>query len=511
MINKPTVLMILDGYGLSEKKESNAVFLGHTPNVDKLLKDYPWVQGHASGLDVGLPHGQMGNSEVGHLNIGAGRIVYQQFTRISKAIEDKSFFDNEAFLKAVNNCKKHHSSLHLLGLVSDGGVHSHQEHLYALLKLAKQNELEDVYVHVFLDGRDTPPTSGKQCVEELEEKMREIGVGKIATVIGRYYSMDRDNRWERTKLAYDALVFAEGNKADSAMSAVQASYDDKITDEFVIPTVVTYEGEPTAKVQDNDSIIFFNFRPDRARQLTRAFCDEDFSGFKRESFIPLTYICFTEYDVTIPNKSIAFDKVILKNTLGEYLASQGKTQLRLAETEKYPHVTFFFNGGIEEPNQGEDRTLIPSPKVATYDLQPEMSAYEVSEKLNESILSKRYDLIVINFANPDMVGHTGVEEAAIKAVETVDECVGKALEALLEVDGQMFVCADHGNAEQLTDYETGLPHTAHTINPVPFILVNYKKGVTLDEGGKLSDIAPTLLDMMGIEQPKEMTGRSLLK
>lgn len=512
MSKKPTVLMILDGFGLNEKKEGNAVKIGNTPNIDKIMNDYPFVHGHASGLDVGLPQGQMGNSEVGHLNIGAGRVVYQELTRITKDIEEKTFFENEAFLKAIDNCKKNNSALHLFGLLSDGGVHSHNTHLYALLRLAKEQNLEKVYVHCWLDGRDTPPASGKQYVQELEEKIREIGVGKIATVMGRYYSMDRDNRWERSKLAYDAMVLGKGKEAINAVTAVQASYDEEVYDEFVLPTVILSDGNVTATIDANDSIVCFNFRPDRARQTTRAFCVEDFSSFEREKgFLPLTYVCFTQYDVTIPNTLIAYKKVSLVNTLGEYLADKGIKQLRLAETEKYAHVTFFFNGGVEEPNENEDRILIPSPKVATYDLQPEMSAFLVKDELVKAIKSDKYDLIIINFANPDMVGHTGIEEAAVKAVETVDQCIGETLEALLEVDGQMFICADHGNSEQLVDYETGQPFTAHTINPVPFILVNPDKGVTLKEDGKLADIAPTLLDMMGIEKPQEMTGSSLLK
>jgi 2,3-bisphosphoglycerate-independent phosphoglycerate mutase len=510
MSKKPTVLMILDGFGLNEKTQANGVKLAKTPNIDKIMDTYPCVEGFASGLDVGLPHGQMGNSEVGHLNIGAGRIVYQELTRITKEIEDGDFFNNEGILTAINNCKENNSSLHLYGLLSDGGVHSHNTHLYALLKLAKQHNVEKVFVHAFLDGRDTPPASGKVFIEELEEKLREIGVGKIATIMGRYYSMDRDNRWEREKLAYDAMVKGEGKVSKSAQAAIQESYEEEVYDEFVLPTIILSEGQPTSKISENDSIICFNFRPDRARQITRAFCDEKFDSFDRE-FFKVTYVCFTDYDVTIPNKVVAYKKVMLNNTLGEYLAKKGCKQLRLAETEKYAHVTFFFNGGIEEPNEGEDRILVPSPKVATYDLQPEMSANEVCDNLVNAIKQEKYDLIIINFANPDMVGHTGIEEAVIKAVETVDTCVGKTVDALLEVDGQMFICADHGNSEQLVDYETGEPFTAHTTNPVPFILVNAKDNVKLREGGKLADIAPTLLELMGIEKPEEMTGESLLK
>lgn len=510
MSKKPVVLLILDGYGLNDRKDANAVAEADTPVMDQLMAECPFQKGYASGLAVGLPDGQMGNSEVGHLNMGAGRIVYQELTRITKEIQDGDFFENEAFLQAVENCKKNDSALHLWGLLSDGGVHSHNTHLYALLELAKRQGLSKVYVHCFLDGRDTPPASGKDYVAELENQMKEIGVGQIATVMGRYYAMDRDNRWERVVLAYNALTKGEGVQQTSAVEGVQASYDDGKTDEFVLPMVVTRDGAPVATVKDGDSVIFFNFRPDRAREITRAFCADEFDGFDREKRLDLTYVCFTEYDVTIPNKVIAFKKVQLTNTFGEYLAAHGKTQARIAETEKYAHVTFFFNGGVEEPNEGEDRILVKSPKVATYDLQPEMSAYQVCEKLTAAITSDKYDVIICNFANPDMVGHTGIEAAAIKAIEVVDECVGKAVEALKSVDGTMFICADHGNAEQLRDYVTGAPHTAHTTNPVPFILVNGPKGATLAENGCLADIIPTLLDIMGMEQPAEMTGKSLL-
>lgn len=511
MSKKPTVLMILDGYGLNENKKANAVAEANTPVMDKLMTEYPFVKGNASGMAVGLPEGQMGNSEVGHLNMGAGRIVYQELTRITKEIEDGDFFKNEALLQAVENCKKNGTDLHLFGLLSDGGVHSHNTHMYGLLELAKREGIKNVYVHAFLDGRDTAPTSGKGFVEQALAKMDEIGVGKIATVMGRYYVMDRDNRWDRVELAYKALANGEGVTADSALKAVQQSYDKGENDEFVLPTVVTENGKAIATVKDNDSVIFFNFRPDRAREITRAFCDDDFTGFDRDGGRrKTTFVVFTEYDVTIPNKIVAFHKVEIKNTFGEFLAANGKTQLRTAETEKYAHVTFFFNGGVEEPNKGEERKLVKSPKVATYDLQPEMSAYTVAEGLVEAIKSDKYDVIIVNFANPDMVGHTGVEDAAIKAVEAVDECVGKAVEALKEVDGQMFICADHGNAEQLVDYESGNPFTAHTTNPVPFILVNYDSAYTLREGGCLADIAPTLIEMMGMTQPKEMTGKSLL-
>ena len=511
MSKKPVVLMILDGYGLNEKIQGNAVAQAKTPVMDKLMKEYPFVRGNASGMAVGLPDGQMGNSEVGHLNMGAGRIVYQELTRITKEIQDGTFFENPALLKAVENCKKNDSALHLMGLLSDGGVHSHNTHLYGLLELAKRNGLEKVYVHCFLDGRDTPPASGKEFAEALTAEMEKIGVGRIASVMGRYYVMDRDNNWDRVKLAYDAMTKGEGLTAACGICAIQQSYDREETDEFVKPTLALDNGRPVATVQDGDSIIFFNFRPDRAREITRAFCDDDFKGFDRGARKDITYVCFSDYDPTIPNKEVAFHKVAVNNTFGEWLAANHMKQARIAETEKYAHVTFFFNGGVEEPNEGEDRVLVNSPKdVATYDLKPQMSAYEVCDKLCEAIRSDKYDVIIINFANPDMVGHTGVLEAAIKAVEAVDECVGKAVDAIKEVDGAMFICADHGNAEQLIDYETGEPFTAHTTNQVPFILVNYDEAYTLREGGCLADIIPTLIQIMGKEQPAEMTGKSLL-
>jgi len=453
----------------------------------------------------------MGNSEVGHMNIGAGRIIYQDLTRITKDIEDGTFFENKVLLQAIENCKKNNSDLHLWGLLSDGGVHSHNSHLYGLLEMAKKNGLENVYVHAFLDGRDTPPASGKDYVQQLEDKMKEIGVGKIASLSGRYYAMDRDNNWDRVKLAYDSLVTGEGVKATDAVKAVEDSYANDKTDEFVLPTVITDEnGQPLSLVKDGDSVIFFNFRPDRAREITRAFCDDKFTGFERD-FLKLTYVCFKDYDETIPNKLVAFEKEEIKNTFGEFLAAHGKKQLRLAETEKYAHVTFFFNGGVEDPNVDEFRLLVNSPKdVATYDLKPEMSAPEVGMDLVEAIKSDKYDVIVINFANPDMVGHTGVIPAAVKAVERVDSLVGDAVQAVKDVDGVLFICADHGNAEKMIDYETGAPHTAHTTNPVPFILVNADPSWKLREGGCLADIAPTLIEVMGMEQPKEMTGKSLI-
>ena len=476
MSKKPTVLMILDGYGLNENTNGNAVAQAATPVMDKLMAEYPFVKGNASGMAVGLPDGQMGNSEVGHLNMGAGRIVYQDLTKITKAIQDGDFFENKALLAACENVKNNGSALHLFGLVSDGGVHSHNSHIYGLLELAKKQGIEKVYVHCFLDGRDTPPASGKEYVEELEAKMKEIGVGKVASVMGRYYAMDRDNRWDRVEKAYRALVCGEGEQAVSGPEGIKASYDKDTTDEFVLPTVVVEDGKPVATIKNDDSVIFFNFRPDRAREITRTFCDDAFDGFERGDRVKTTFVCFTEYDVTIENKLVAFVKEEITNTFGEYLAAHGLKQARIAETEKYAHVTFFFNGGVEEPNEGEDRILVKSPKVATYDLKPEMSAYEVCDKLTTAIKSDKYDVIIINFANPDMVGHTGVQEAAIKAV----------------------------------DYETGEPFTAHTTNPVPFILVNADPTYKLREGGCLADIAPTLIELMGMEQPKEMNGTSLL-
>ena len=505
-----TALIIMDGFGINPAHEGNAIFQQGTPNLDALMAKYPTTQLGASGMDVGLPDGQMGNSEVGHLNIGAGRIVYQELTRITKEIQDGTFFENEALLAAVENCKKNDSALHMYGLVSNGGVHSHNTHIYGVLELAKRQGLEKVYVHCFLDGRDTPPASGADFVQELCDKMAEIGVGKVGVVSGRYYAMDRDNRWDRVEKAYRALTLGEGVEGTDPVQAIRDSYAQGVNDEFVLPTVMMEDGKPVATIQDKDSVIFFNFRPDRAREITRAFCADEFDGFDRGARKDVTYVCFTEYDVTIPNKIVAFHKIALTNTFGEYLAANGKTQARIAETEKYAHVTFFFNGGVEEPNEGEDRILVKSPKVATYDLQPEMSAPAVCDKLVEAIGSDKYDVIIVNFANPDMVGHTGVQEAAIKAVEAVDECVGRAVEALEKAEGVMFICADHGNAEQLLDYETGAPFTAHTTNPVPFILVNDKQGRKLREGGCLADIIPTMIELMGMEQPKEMTGKSLL-
>ena len=444
--------MVLDGYGLNDRTEGNAIAMANTPVMDKLMKECPFQKGYASGLAVGLPDGQMGNSEVGHMNIGAGRIIYQDLTRITKDIEDGTFFKNEELLEAMENCKKNDSNLHLFGLLSDGGVHSHLSHVYGLLEMAKQQGVSKVYVHAFLDGRDTPPASAKGFVETLENKMAEIGVGKVASLSGRYYAMDRDNNWDRVEKAYDSLVTGDGIKAESATQALQESYDNGKTDEFVEPTVICKDGQPLSLVKANDSVIFFNFRPDRAREMTRAFCDDKFTGFERE-YIPTTFVCFKDYDESIPNKKVAFKKENIKNTFGEFLANHGKKQLRLAETEKYAHVTFFFNGGVEDPNVDEFRLLVNSPKdVATYDLKPEMSAPEVGMDLVEAIKSDKYDVIIINFANPDMVGHTGVEAAAIKAIEVVDECVGRAVEALKEKKGYDVKVIDISEISILADY-----------------------------------------------------------
>ncbi|MHC1748364.1 MAG: 2,3-bisphosphoglycerate-independent phosphoglycerate mutase [Cellulosilyticaceae bacterium] len=506
MSKKTTLLLILDGFGINNNGESNAIAMANKPNIDKIMKTYPTVAGYASGMAVGLPEGQMGNSEVGHLNMGAGRIVYQELTRITKAIADGDFFTNEALVSAMENAKQNDKPLHLFGLLSDGGVHSHNTHLYALLEMAKKFGLTKVYVHAFLDGRDTPPNSGKGYMEALVNRMQEIGVGEVATVSGRYYAMDRDNRWDRVEKAYNAIAKGEGETGTDPILAIAKSYEKEVLDEFVLPTVIKPEGV----VSEGDSIIFFNFRPDRAREMTRVFCDDAFEGFERKR-ISTHFVTFTQYDITIPNKIVAFTPQTLANTFGQYLAANGKTQLRIAETEKYAHVTFFFNGGVEEPNQGEERKLIPSPKVATYDMQPEMSVFTVVEGLIGAIRGGAYDMIIANFANPDMVGHTGDLSAAVKAIESVDKAVGEVVDALVEVGGQGFICADHGNAEQMEDYTTHEPFTAHTTNPVPFVLVNYKEGVTLKEGGKLADIAPTLLEMMDMDKPAEMTGESLLQ
>ena len=501
MNKTPTTLIIMDGFGLANASGDNAVSLAQTPVLDRLFREYANTTLSASGLDVGLPDGQMGNSEVGHTNIGGGRVVFQDLPRISRAIDDGSFFKNEAYNKAMDNCLKNGSSLHLYGLLSDGGVHSHIQHLFALLQMAKDKGLEKVYVHCFLDGRDVSPTSGKGFVQEMCDKCAEIGVGKIATVMGRYYAMDRDKRWERVQMAYDAMVYGEGVHNADPVDAVAKSYANGVTDEFVEPVVCDSEGT----IGDNDSVIFFNFRPDRAREITRAIVDPEFDGFQRE-FFPTTSVCNTEYDASLPNVLVAWPRVAVKNGLGEYLSSMGMTQLRIAETEKYAHVTFFFNGGVEKQYPGEDRVLVPSPKVATYDLQPEMSAFEVCDKCVERIESGAYDVIILNFANCDMVGHTGVLEAAVKAVETVDTCVGKVVEATLKMGGIAMITADHGNAEDMKQ-EDGSPMTAHTTNPVPFILCGAGSELRT---GRLADIAPTILDVLGLACPPEMDGRTLI-
>ena len=512
MAKKPIALIIMDGYGINQNTEGNAIVAAKKPHLDKLLAEYPHSQLSASGLDVGLPDGQMGNSEVGHTNIGAGRVVYQPLTRITKAFEDGEAEKNPALKGAMDNAKG--KALHLIGLVSPGGVHSHIEHLYHLLQMAKNNGVENVYVHALLDGRDVAPASAVEYLAELEDKMAEIGVGKIASVMGRFYAMDRDNIWDRVEKAYAAIVYGEGIQADNAVDAVKASYETvdedgkHLTDEFVIPTVI---GGSEGRVKADDSVIFFNFRPDRAREITRTFVDPDFDGFERKNgFFNLYYVCMTQYDAQMPNVKVAFGPETLVNTFGEYISKHGMTQLRIAETQKYAHVTFFFNGGEEKQYDGEDRILVASPKISTFDLMPEMSAPEVSQKLNEAVRSGKYDAIIVNFANCDMVGHTGIIPAAVKAVETVDACVGSLAEAVIEMNGNLFITADHGNADKMLD-ENGEPFTAHTTNPVPFVAVNCGDGVELRDGGKLCDIAPTMLQMLGLDKPAEMTGTSLIK
>lgn len=505
---RPTMLMILDGFGINDRETGNAIKLAKTPNLDKIFEEYPNTTLQASGLSVGLPEGQMGNSEVGHLNIGAGRIVYQELTKITKAIEDGDFFENQVFLDAVNHIKETGGALHIFGLLSDGGVHSHIDHMKGLIQLAKRNGVENLFLHCFMDGRDVPPTSGIEYMREMEEYMSDLGLGKVATVSGRYYAMDRDKRWERLSLAYDAIVLGKGKLADFGADAVDKAYAREETDEFILPTVTASEGT----VLDGDSIIFANFRPDRAREITRAFVDDDFDNyaFKRELWPKdLYYGCMTQYDAAMPNVHVAFPPKAIENTLGEYVSSLGLTQLRIAETEKYAHVTFFFNGGVEKEYPGEDRILVPSPKVATYDLQPEMSAPEVTEKLIAAVQSQKYDMIIINYANSDMVGHTGVLDAAIKAVETLDECVEKVKNAVLQVGGQILLTADHGNSDEMID-EDGNVVTSHSLNPVPLVHISSDPR-SLKSGGKLADLAPTMLQLMGLEVPDEITGASLLK
>ena len=508
MTKRPVVLAILDGYGMSNATEGNAVYTASTPNLDRLTSSYPTSTIHASGMDVGLPDGQMGNSEVGHTNIGAGRIVYQELTRITKAIADGDFFENEEFLAACKNCKENDSALHIMGLLSNGGVHSHIDHIKGLIELAKRQGLTKVFIHCFLDGRDVSPTSGADFVKELYEATKEIGVGKIATVSGRYYAMDRDNRWERVVKAYDALVKGVGEECTCPYEAVKASYEKDVTDEFVIPTVVLTDGKPTGTISANDSIIFANFRPDRAREITRTLVDPEFDGFEREYFATY-YVTMTQYDAQMPNVHVAFRPQTLVNTLGEYISSKGMKQLRIAETEKYAHVTFFFNGGVEKVYDGEDRILVASPKVATYDMQPEMSAYEVTEKLLEALDSDKYDLVILNYANCDMVGHTGVMEAAVKAVEAVDECIGKITDKVVSMGGAILITADHGNAEQMLDPDDGSVFTAHSTNVVPLIAAGI--GDVKLSDGRLADLAPTLIDIMELEIPSEMTGKSLIE
>ena len=509
MAKKLTALIILDGFGECNEEKGNAICMCGIPGITALKNQYPNTVISASGLSVGLPEGQMGNSEVGHLNIGAGRVVYQELTRITKDIKDGGFFENPVFLEAIDSAKKNGTKFHLYGLISDGGVHSHLNHLYALLKLCKMRGLADVYVHCFMDGRDVPPDSGKGFIEQLEAKMKEIGIGEIATVMGRYYAMDRDNRYERVEKAYDAMVYGRGVDAASAVQAMQQSYDKGQMDEFVLPTIIKKDGHPVATIGAGDTVVFFNFRPDRAREITRTFIDKDFKGFTRNHF-PVHYVCLTQYDKTFENVHVAYQPQQLDNTLGEYLSKNDKKQFRIAETEKYAHVTFFFNGGVEKPNPGEDRYLIPSPKVATYDLKPEMSAYEVADEAVKHIESGEYDVMILNFANPDMVAHTGIIEAAVKAVAAVDVCATKVINAILKMGGEAIVTADHGNAEQMLD-NNGKPITAHSVGKVPFIVVGERfKGAKLRDDGILADIAPTMLKMMDMPIPEEMTGQPMI-
>ncbi len=512
MKKTPVMLLIMDGYGLAGNEFGNAVNIANAGVINELIKNYPSTTLGASGMSVGLPDGQMGNSEVGHLNMGAGRIVYQDLTRITKEISDGEFFKNAELLKAIESAKSSNKKLHLYGLISNGGVHSHNTHLYALLKLCKDCGLTKVFVHCFLDGRDVPPKSGADFIKELEEEIKKIGVGKIATVSGRYYAMDRDNRWDRVEKAYDALTVGSPVTSENAELSVRESYEQGVTDEFVIPFSVCENGKPVGLIEKGDSIIFFNFRPDRAREITRAFTVEEFDGFERKTgYLAPVYVGFSRYDATFENAGVAFKKISLDNTLGKYLADNGFTQLRIAETEKYAHVTFFFNGGVEAPEKNEDRCLVNSPKVATYDLQPEMSAIPVTENVLKAIDEDKYDVIVLNFANCDMVGHTGILDAAVTAVKTVEDCTKKIVDKMLSVGGSVLITADHGNADRMFEDEKGeKPFTAHTTNRVPLILVSEKfKGVKLAEG-VLADIAPTLLEVMGVDKPVEMTGKSLI-
>ena len=504
MKNRPAMLMILDGYGLRDEEKGNAVKAANTPVLDSIMRDCPMSRLEASGTYVGLPEGQMGNSEVGHLNIGAGSIIYQNLLKITRSIESGAFFENPALCEAMDNAADGHT-LHIMGLLSDGGVHSHMTHIKALVEMAARRGVKNAVVHCFLDGRDVPPKSALKYIEELEAAMKEYSCGCIGVVSGRFYAMDRDSRWERLRLAYDALTLSEGLKAATASEAVEVSYEKDETDEFVKPTVVN-----AIPIEDGDSVIFANFSPDRAREITRALVDESFSGWERAKVLKnLTYVCMTEYDASMPNVKLAFPPEDIEVTLGGTLAAAGLKQLRIAETEKYAHVTFFFNGGKEAPYENEDRILIPSPKVATYDLQPEMSAPEVTDKLVAAIESAKYDVLIVNYANGDMVGHTGIFDAAVQAVEALDICVGRIETAVRAAGGDMLITADHGNCEQMQDYESGQVHTQHTTEHVPLIYVGEKE-VTVRSGGKLSDVAPTILALMDINPPAEMTGQNLL-
>ncbi len=510
MKGKQYLLMIMDGVGLNDEEKGNAFKLANTPNLDRLTIKYPNTHIKTSGMAVGLPEGQMGNSEVGHTNIGAGRIVYQELTRITKEIEDGKFYSNEVLLDAMQKVKQNNSNLHLVGLLSDGGVHSHINHLFGLLEMAKREEIKNVYVHAILDGRDTPPTSAADYIRQLEDKMKELGVGKIATLSGRYYAMDRDNRWERIKLAYDAMAYGKGQEFKIAQKAIETSYEAQEFDEFVKPVVITdSEDKPLTTVSDNDSIIYYNFRPDRARELTKAFKLEGFDAFETKEIKNLTFVTMTQYDETIKTVQVAYKPQVLVNTFGEYISKKGYTQLRTAETEKYAHVTFFFNGGKEEPYEGESRILVNSPKVATYDLQPEMSAYEVTDNVVKAIEDKEYDVIIMNYANGDMVGHTGNLEKTIAAVEALDKCVGRVISKIEEVGGEALITADHGNCELMVDLKTGEPITSHSTYDVPLIVVSNR--IKTLNSGRLCDLAPTLLTMMGEDIPEEMTGVSLVE
>lgn len=504
-----TALIIMDGFGMAEPSPYNAISVAGTPNLDRLRAAYSVTQIGASGLDVGLPDGQMGNSEVGHTNIGAGRVVYQMLVKISKDIEDGVFFENPALLDAMQSAKHPGSALHLIGLLSPGGVHSHQKHLNGLLEMAKRQGVEKVFVHALLDGRDEPPTSAAGYMQELVDTMDALGVGRVATVMGRFYAMDRDFAWDRVEKAYNAMVCGQGEHAADPVAAIRASYDAGVNDEFVLPTVM----DGSQRIAPGDAVVFFNFRPDRAREITRAFVDPAFDGFKRANgFFPLTYVCMTQYDATMPNVLVAYPPEPLTMTMGEYISSMGLKQLRIAETQKYAHVTFFFNGGEEKTFPGEDRVLVPSPTVATFDLKPEMSAYEVTDAVLKEIEQNKYDVIILNFANCDMVGHTGIMDAAVKAVRAVDECVGKVVDAIVAKGGKCVITADHGNADKMYDTVNGEPFTAHTINPVPVIVVDpaHPKHI-LRKGGKLCDLCPTLLTLMNLKKPTQMTGKSLIE